>query len=75
MNTCSLYMNPNKIIIDKSKCLRCGFCTNIYPEAFKFERNGIKILFDKINIRDSKLTSVIDSCPGKAIRFHKRTDA
>lgn len=55
--------NNKKININKSKCITCGICAQIYPDIFEFKNNKIQI----INSEATLTKEIQDICPTSAI--------
>lgn len=53
------------IIIDTSKCIGCGRCTEICPNTFKLNEMGKAEIINQNDINCSKTAS--DECPMEAI--------
>jgi ferredoxin len=67
-----------KIVYNKSKCIKCGICVSICPEAFSFSEEGIKV--NKINLQEllkknrevlKNLKMAEKNCPARAIKIIK----
>ncbi len=53
------------IKIDKNKCIGCGLCANMCPEAFKMNNDNISVVISEKNIDCAK--EAAEACPVKAI--------
>ena len=65
-----------KITIDKNKCLKCGLCTSIQPDVFKFNENGTEIVYkEEIDNLDDKMLDDLKmaekNCPNGAIKIEE----
>ena len=57
--------------VDKTKCIGCGLCTSIAPEAFKMGDDGISVAKDPNADKTfgDKVKEAADSCPVQAIKI------
>ena len=53
--------------IDKNKCMRCGTCTIVCPEAFKINDNSEIEFIENNNASKEEIDSAKNSCPVWAI--------
>lgn len=68
-------INMKKVIVDESKCIRCGACTGICPDVFTFtEDDTVESIEDK-NILDhmteetkKEAMEALHGCPVDAIK-------
>ena len=58
-----------KPVIDPNKCIGCGACTAICPEAFELNATGKAIVKEGVNFDEfsDKLVQAKDGCPMQAI--------
>lgn len=57
--------------VDKKKCIGCGLCTSIAPEAFKMGNYSLAVAKDS-NIDkkfSNKVKEAADICPVQAIKI------
>lgn len=57
--------------VDKKKCIGCGLCTTIAPEAFKMGNDGLSYVKDPNADKkfSNKVKEAADSCPVQAIKI------
>ena len=60
-----------KIKIDKEKCIGCGTCAALCPEAFELGSDFKAIVKDNANPEDKSVMDAIKSCPVEAISIEK----
>jgi ferredoxin len=53
-----------KVKIDREKCIGCGACESLCPEAFKMEDGKAKFTGKG---KEKCIKDVVDSCPVQAI--------
>lgn len=58
-----------KIKIDKNKCIRCGTCVALYPEHFRFNKEGGVEIIDPENIPEEIMKEAVKICPVGAIEI------
>ncbi len=60
-----------KIVIDKQKCIGCGFCVHSHPEYLVFDEMGQADPVGKeVESKDKNdLLETIEHCPTEAIRI------
>ena len=62
-------MNDNKkLVVDPSKCLKCGFCVGQWPNIFDFsgEDDTANVVG---NATEQEATDAVEACPGGAINI------
>ena len=64
-----------KVIVDESKCIRCGACVGIAGEVFKFGQEGESVpKVDTVADDDKDAIMAMESCPTGAIRLEDVTE-
>ncbi len=59
-----------KVIVDKEKCISCGFCEYTCPKVFRMDQNYKSEAFaipTRLCLND--VQDAVDNCPGGAINW------
>lgn len=65
----------DKPIVDRQKCIGCGSCMVIAPEAFELDNQNISAVKETWrDASDEKLLQAVESCPVQAITIHEKTN-
>ncbi len=60
-----------KVIVDKDKCIGCGTCVALCPEAFELAEDGKAKVKESADAKklEKGIKEAIDACPVQAISF------
>lgn len=65
----------DKPTIDRQKCIGCGSCMVLAPEAFELDEQNISIVKETwINVSDEKLLQAAQGCPVQAITINEKAN-
>lgn len=65
----------DKPMIDRQKCIGCGSCMVLAPEAFELDEQNISTVKETwVNVPDEKLLQATQGCPVQAITIHEKTN-
>ena len=56
-----------KIKVDQNRCIWCGSCTIICPNAFQINDNLKADFIENSNTSEEEIDTAIESCPVRAI--------
>ncbi len=58
-----------EVVVDKKKCVACGFCVASAPKFFKFDKDGKATFIGKIQSEEDKklIKEIANGCPQNAI--------
>jgi len=56
-----------KIIVDRDKCIGCGTCAALCPEAFELDNDFKAVVKAGANPEDKNTEDAIKACPVEAI--------
>jgi ferredoxin len=58
-----------EVYVDQDVCIGCGLCTNLVPEVFRLNDNGVSEVFNQSGSTEAKIQEAIDSCPVNCIHW------
>jgi ferredoxin len=58
-----------KLSINQEECIGCGLCTEIAPEVFRLNDEGVSEIIDPAGAEESKIQEAIDECPVECIQW------
>lgn len=58
-----------KLVVDKDKCMACGFCYSTDDEHFSPDDEGYSEVISQDNLEN--VSDVVDSCPTGAISLEE----
>ena len=56
-----------KIYLDKKECTGCGLCSQIAPNVFQLNDEGVAEITDPEGASEDTIQQAIDECPVKCI--------
>ena len=60
-----------KLSINQEECIGCGLCTEIAPEVFRLNNEGVSEIINPEGAEESKIQEAIDECPVECIQWVK----
>jgi ferredoxin len=58
-----------EVYVDQDVCIGCGLCTNLVPEVFRLNDNGVSEVYNESGSTEAKIQEAIDSCPVNCIHW------
>jgi ferredoxin len=58
-----------EVYVDQDVCIGCGLCTNLVPEVFRLNDNGVSEPYNQSGSDEAKIQEAIDSCPVNCIHW------
>ncbi len=60
-----------KLVVDKDRCMACGYCYSSDPEHFAPDDQGYSEAISQENLDASETVAAVESCPTGAISIEE----
>ena len=57
------------VYVDEEECIGCGLCSEIAPEVFQLNDEGVSEVVDPTSDTEDRIQEAIDECPVECIHW------
>jgi len=58
-----------RIVVDREECIGCGNCSDIAPDVFELDDEGLSKVVDPAGADDDTIREAAESCPVDCIKL------